>query len=111
MKLKDIATLANSYPTIMALDQEIFLMRALQGADIDDILDNKEEFMSVVSQIWDSHTDNGVFHVNKDNEGIFQEFARWLRAIEEKYGISLSHAADDIGLSAEAIAKAMPGRQ
>ncbi|MGK9170472.1 hypothetical protein KXR53_29505 [Inquilinus limosus] len=111
MSIKELASLASQYPTIMSLEQETHLIREIEKLELREIKENVATFSDLIDRIHESHISNGIFEVDKSNENVFLGFARWLRSIEGVVGIPLASIADDIGLSADDIARLMPGKK
>ena len=107
MKLDDLLEIINTYPTIIDIDQEIYLIKELQSITLPEIKENSDAFIKIVFKIQESHNDNGIFEVTKKNENVFMIFANWLISIAMKTGIKIAHFADGLNLGVEATAMAM----
>lgn len=107
MKLDNLVEISDTFPTIIDIEQEMYLINELQNLALPEIKENPDNFIKIVRKIQESHNDNGIFEVTKENENVFIIFADWLISIEMKTGIKVAHFADGLNLSVEAIAKAM----
>ena len=107
MKLDNLLKISNAYPTIIAIEQEIYLIKELQSITMPEIKENADAFIKIVFKIQESHNGSGIFEVTNENENGFMTFANWLISIEMKTGIKVARFADGLNLSVEAIVKAM----
>lgn len=81
--LKDINEHLLKLPTIISIDDEIFLIQSLMVLSKDEITSNKTLFLEIIKAIELSHTVNGFMEITKDNEYIFIEFSDWLSRLKK----------------------------
>jgi hypothetical protein len=75
-------------PTLLYYADELRLMEIMQTLSNDWIINNTNEFMSALDQLWDSHTDGGYTHQPEEDDYIFENFSDWLVKLNRDINIS-----------------------
>lgn len=71
MSVKAIYEKLTKLPTIIGLDNEVLLIEELQKSEIEDIRQNLDSFLSILSDLQISHQSDGIFGVTPENKHIF----------------------------------------
>lgn len=74
MSVKAIYEKLTKLPTIIGLDNEVLLIEELQKSEIEDIRQNLDSFLSILSDLQISHQSDGIFGVTPENKHIFFGF-------------------------------------
>jgi hypothetical protein len=95
MKLNKVIEIFQTYPTILAFSQMLFLIEELQKISIIDIQNNESDFYQLIRDMSLSHCDSGFLDVTENYENIFIDFSKWLYFVEENTNLKLKLLADD----------------
>lgn len=80
MNTADLQEFIKNRPSILSFEDEVEVISSLSTLSNDQILSSWESFTEILDRVYDSHADNGVFHVASDNRSFFLTFASWLRS-------------------------------
>jgi len=95
-------------PTVIPLQEELSLIRAIRALDITDIAKDLASFISLIEIVQRSHASNGIFEMTEADEVHTVGFLQWLGSLEKKLGVPLATHADGLGLTCAELAKRMP---
>ena len=95
-------------PTVIPLQEELSLIRAIRALDITDIAKDLASFISLIEIVQRSHASNGIFEMTEADEVHTVGFFQWLESLENKLGVPLATHADGLGLTCAELAKRMP---
>ncbi|BES82966.1 hypothetical protein PEC302110_00630 [Pectobacterium araliae] len=96
MKLIDIKSVYSNMSTIMDISDELSLIKMLMRVEVSDLLENKDEFFSILESLELSHMDNGFMELTKDNEIYFLDFYKWLVNLNSDFDLSINDKSIDI---------------
>lgn len=65
-------------PTIIGLDDILFVMQSLQKIAIEDVINQQNELMAILDLLEFSYCDSAIFEVNNLNKPLLQTFNHWL---------------------------------
>ena len=94
MKINDLYDILKNYPSILNIEDELLFINYLKDIEISDIELEKEKFIEIISNIQESHQDNGIFEVTDSNFHIFKEYMAWIKALGEKLDMDLTKYLD-----------------
>ena len=94
MKINDLYDILKNYPSILNIEDELLFINYLKDIEISDIELEKEKFIEIISNIQESHQDNGIFEVTDSNFYIFKEYISWIKALGEKLDMDLTKYLD-----------------
>ncbi|HEY9132808.1 hypothetical protein [Dyella sp.] len=95
-------------PTVIPLQEELSLIRAIRALDITDIAKDLASFISLIEIVQRSHASNGIFEMTEADEVHTVGFFQWLESLENKLGVPLATHADGLDLTCAELAKRMP---
>ncbi|GKW19176.1 hypothetical protein PEC302107_09050 [Pectobacterium araliae] len=80
----------------MDISDELSLIKMLMRVEVSDLLENKDEFFSILESLELSHMDNGFMELTKDNEIYFLDFYKWLVNLNSDFDLSINDKSIDI---------------
>lgn len=83
MTISELHEKLKSYPTILHIEDELFLINCLQKTKLDDILSNTNKLVDLLASLQSSHQSNGIFEVCAENVQIFFDFAAWIKQTQK----------------------------
>ena len=95
-------------PTVIPLQEELSLIRAIRALDITDIAKDLASLISLIEIVQRSHASNGIFEMTEADEVHTVDFFQWLESLENKLGVPLATHADGLDLTCAELAKRMP---
>ncbi|MDR6524155.1 hypothetical protein J2789_006858 [Variovorax paradoxus] len=95
-------------PTVIPLQEELSLIRAIRALDITDIAKDLASLISLIEIVQRSHASNGIFEMTEADEVHTVGFFQWLESLENKLGVPLATHADGLDLTCAERAKRMP---
>ncbi|MET3479125.1 hypothetical protein [Variovorax atrisoli] len=95
-------------PTVIPLQEELSLIRAIRALDITDIAKDLASLISLIEIVQRSHASNGIFEMTEADEVHTVGFFQWLESLENKLGVPLATHADGLDLTCAELAKRMP---
>lgn len=99
MTLREIAEKAKKLPTIMTAPEELEVIEEISKFTDAELLQDLPSLVSILDQLYESHTGGTIFEIDDTNRPDFHNFARRLQTLSEKpaahhYAGSLISTAD-----------------
>ena len=89
MKLDEIRDRVLSFPTIMGISNEMLIINELMAVEHNEIIENEEIFLSIISDVCLSFYDSDYLELTKESEEVFIGFSQWLKGIKSDLGLQL----------------------